>query len=67
MANRSLAAGITLIYAISAGQDGEYSCGDCGGLPAASDWCRLLCSASPRFRAKSIAYADTVCFPDTRI
>jgi len=67
MANRSMAAGITLSCAISTGQFGGCSCGGCGGLLAALDCRRLLRSASPRFRAKSIAHADTVCFSDTGI
>jgi hypothetical protein len=59
-----MAAGITLSYAISAGQDGGCFCGGCGGLLAASDCCRLLCSASPRFRTKFFTHANSVCFAE---
>jgi hypothetical protein len=46
VANRSMAAGITLCCAISAGQDGKRSCG-CGNLLlAASDYRRMGCSTS---------------------
>jgi hypothetical protein len=59
MANCSMAAGITLSCAISAGQGGGYSCGGCGSLLAASDCCRLLCSTSPSFRAKFLAHTHS--------
>jgi hypothetical protein len=64
-ANRSMAAGITLCCAISAGQDGKRSCG-CGNLLlAASDYRRMGCSTSQRFRPKLFTHAHSYRFPDT--
>jgi len=59
MANRSMAPGIILSYAISADPGGGYSCDGWGSLLAASDCCRLLCSASPGFRAKFLAHTHS--------
>jgi hypothetical protein len=59
-----MAAGITLSCAISTGQFGGCSCGGCGGLLAASDCCRLLCSTASRLRAKSIAHTHSGRFAD---
>src|SRR5215831_20671536 len=42
MANRSMAPGIILSYAISADPGGGYSCDGWGSLLAVSDCCRLL-------------------------
>jgi len=64
MANRSMGAGITFSCAISTDQGARCSCDGCGGLLAVSDCRRLLCSISPRFRAKFLAHANSVCFAE---
>lgn len=45
--------------AISTGHGAGCSSSGCGGLLAAPDCCRLLCSTSYRFRTKFLTHADS--------